>query len=153
MIVNLSSRNKSLTELATKIYSDDQLEEIMCFIGSINELNSEYPVECAREVWQGYRSSYPGDNNILIMLYNNLGEKIFGDIRKVLKSKMDFNGLSTGELLENVQKIDPEGEYLFLYTGRNDVPKISTHYTKDGYIITVEYGIMNRISSLKVELI
>lgn len=50
-----------------------------------------------------------------------------------------FESINIGESIDNVQKIDPLGDYIFLYTGRNDFPKISTHYTSDGYIIGIHY--------------
>ncbi len=55
--------------------------------------------------------------------------------------------------LEEVRAIDPDGEYLFLYTGRNDVPKVSSHYTKDGYLITIEYDESNAVVSVEQELV
>ena len=54
-----------------------------------------------------------------------------------------------GRHLSDVQTIDPEGEYLFLYTGRNDVPKVSTHYTTDGFVITITYDKNNVIEKIE----
>ena len=65
----------------------------------------------------------------------------------------DFESLNSTKTLDDVKKIDPNGEFLFLYTGRNDVPKISTHYTKDGYIILIEYEDNNQIVDITYELI
>ncbi len=70
---------------------------------------------------------------------------------EVLKS--DFDNLKTGQSLDDVREIDPDGEYLFLETGRNDTPKVSSHYTKDGYFITVEYDDANVIISINEERI
>ena len=55
--------------------------------------------------------------------------------------------------MKRTMAIDPNGEYLFLYTGRNDTPKVSSHYTKDGYLITIEYDVSNVIISINEELI
>ena len=67
--------------------------------------------------------------------------------------KSDFDKLVKGQSLDEVRAIDPNGEYLFLYTGRNDAPKVSSHYTKDGYLITIEYDVSNVITSINEELI
>ena len=68
-------------------------------------------------------------------------------------SNADFDALEEGQSLESVQGIDPNGKYLFLYTGRNDVPRRSLHFTKEGYLITIEYNDSNVITSKKMELI
>lgn len=151
--IELSPQDISLTELSSKIYSDDQLANIMQFNGLINELNVKYPFECVRKLDEGYRVAYLGNGSILIVVFDESGNKISGNIHRVSKPKSDFNILSKGQLVESVQEFDPEGDYLFLYTGRSDVPKISTHYTNDGYIITIEYDNMNKISNIEIELI
>ncbi len=151
--IKLSRQDISLIELSSNIYSDDQLTNIMQFSGSMSELNTKYPFECVRKLDEGYRVAYLGDSSILIVILDESGNKILGNIHSVSKPKSDFNILSKGQLLESVQDFDPEGDYLFLYTGRSDVPKISTHYTNDGYIITIEYDNMNKISNIEIELI
>ena len=88
-----------------------------------------------------------------VIVFDSQGNKILGDIHGVLLSKSDFDHLEKGATLNTVQEIDPAGEYLFLYTGRNDTPRLSTHYTKDGYLITIEYDYQNRVSNIYEELL
>ncbi len=68
-------------------------------------------------------------------------------------SKSDFNLLSIGQQLADVKMLDPKGDYIFLYTGRADIPRVSTHYTSDGYLITITYDDNNIISKIDFELI
>ena len=56
--------------------------------------------------------------------------------------------LTKDHSLDEVMQIDPYGEYLFLYTGRNDLPRESFHYTKDGYIVCLEYDLENQICKI-----
>ena len=65
----------------------------------------------------------------------------------------DYEWQSSLKTLDDIQKIDPNGEFLFLYAGRNDIPKISSHYTKDGYIVIIEYNDNNQIVNITQELI
>lgn len=153
MELNLSPSDKNLTELVSKTYSDSQLLEIAQFNGSINELNTQYPIECVREINNTYRVSYYGDFSIAVITFDDAGNRILGNVYSALQLKCNFDVLAIGQSLNDVQKIDPKGEYLFLYTGRNDTPKISTHYTKDGYLITIQYDDSNVISNIKKELI
>lgn len=151
--LELSPSDKNLAELVSQTYSDSQLLEIAQFNGSIRELNTHYPIECVRESGNAYRVSYFGDSSIAVITFDDAGNRILGNVYSALRLKADFDVLVNGQSLNNVQKIDPNGEYPFLYTGRNDLPKISTHYTRDGYLITIEYDDSNVISNIQEELI
>lgn len=148
-----SPSDKSLIDLVTKIYDEPQLLELAKFNGSIDELNAQYPIECLREKNGTYRAAYLGNGSIAVLLFDNSGNRYWGNIYNTQLLKSDFEGLTKGQLLEEVRKIDPNGEFLFLYTGRNDTPKVSSHYTKDGYLITIEYDASNSIISINEELI
>ena len=49
----------------------------------------------------------------------------------------EFNSLIS---LRDVIDSDPNGVYLFLYTGRDDLPKVSNHFSTDGYFISISYS-------------
>ena len=151
--IEISPLDKSLIDLATKIYDEPQLLELAKFNGSIDDLNAQYPIECFREDNGTYRVAYLGKGCIAVLLFDNSGNSYWGNIYNTQLLKSDFEVLKKGQLLEDVRKIDPNGEYLFLYTGRNDTPKASYHYTKDGYLITIEYDALNNIISISEELI
>ena len=151
--IEISPSDKSLIDLASKIYDEAQLLELAKFNGSIDELNAQYPIECLREDNGMYRVSYLGDGSIAIFLFDGSGNRFFGSTYSTQLLKSDFDGLVKGQSLDEVRAIDPNGEYLFLYTGRNDTPKVSSHYTKDGYLITIEYDVSNVIISINEELI
>ena len=151
--IEISPPGKSLIDLASRVYDEDQLLRLAKFDGSLNELNAEYPIECLRENKDTYRVSYLGNESIAVILFDASGNKLWGNIYSTQLSKADFEGLTKGQLIEEVKIIDPHGEYLFLFSGRNDTPKASTHYTKDGYLITIEYDVLNTIISINEELI
>ncbi len=153
LIIAISPPDKSMVDLASKVYDEQQLSELVKFNGSLNELNAEYPIECLREDNGTYRASYLGDGSIAVILFDDSGNILFGNIYSTQLTKSDFDGLTKGLLIEEVKTIDPNGGYLFLYTGRNDTPKVSSHYTKDGYLITIEYDDLNSIISINEELI
>ena len=151
--IAISPPDKSLVDLASKVYEKTELLELTRFDGSLNELNIKYPIECLRADNGMYRVSYLGVENIAVFLFDNLGNRFSGSIYRTQLLKSDFEGLIKGQSLNEVKAIDPNGEYLFLYTGRNDTPKISSHYTKDGYLITIEYDASNVITSINKELV
>lgn len=151
--MQLSPQDKSLGELSTKIYDEAELTTIALFVGSIQELDVNYPIECIRKTPTGYRVSYCGKTNLTSILFDSAGQRIMGSVYKMSKSKASFDILSIGKSLEDVMELDPDGSYLFLYTGRNDIPKQSIHFTVDGYLITIEYDGENLISNIVSELI
>ena len=53
----------------------------------------------------------------------------------------------------DVRGFDSCGDYFFLYSGRNDLERISYHYSKDGYLISIKYDTDNTILSVTEELI
>jgi hypothetical protein len=60
----------------------------------------------------------------------------------------EFGWFSSHLTVENSRA---EGEYLFLYTGRNDMPRVSTHYTTDHYLITVSYDESNLVANITIQ--
>lgn len=151
--IEISPSDKSIIDLSSTIYDEPKLLELAKFSGSIDALNAQYPIECFREDNGTYRATYLGNGSIAVLLFDNYGNRYWGNIYNTNLLKSDFEGLAKGQSLEEVRKIDPNGEYLFLYTGRNDTPKVSSHYTKDGYLITIEYDASNNIISINEELI
>lgn len=151
--IETSPSDKSIIDLASKIYDEPELLELAKFNGSIDELNAQYPIECLREDNSTYRAAYLGNESIAVLLFDNYGNKLLGRVYSIQLLKSDFDSLKEGQSLEEARIIDPNGEYLFLYTGRNDTPKVSSHYTKDGYLITIEYDASNAIISINKNLI
>lgn len=149
----VSPSNKTILELSTKNYDDEQLFSIAEFSESIDELNRQYPVECLREMNKGYRATYLGHKRIAVIIFDRNGERIMSHIYSLRTTKEDYNDLNEGGSIDDVITIDPEGEYLFLYSGRNDIPKRSYHYTKDGFLLTIEYDNNNTITNIRVEYI
>ena len=151
--ITISPPDKSLVDLASKMYDETQLSEISGFQGSINAINTKYPVECLREDNGTYRVSYLGDGEIAVLLFDNSGNRLWGNVYSTRLFKSDLDSLKKGQSLDDVRAMDPNGDYLFLYTSRNDTPKVSYHYTKDGYLIAIEYDVSNVIIGIKEELI
>ena len=147
-----SPSTKSVLELITQTYIRPQLEEIAQYSGNLNELNDSYPIECLRKKGDTYRVSFWGEDSLAILIFDSEGNKSFGKVYTQSPVAAEFNAVLPGKTVEDVKLIDPEGEYLFLYTGRNDYP-YSTHYTRDGYFVIVEYDSTNTVIAITKELI
>lgn len=153
MKIELSPEKKSICELVSCYYTEEDLDNIVQFEGTVNALDSQYPVECIRKTDKGYRVSYLSENGIAIIIFDVDGYKISGFTFSLSQPKLAFDSLSEESSLDDVQIIDPNGSYYFLYTGRNDVPRESVHYTTDGYMLTIEYDMLNTITGIHSVLI
>lgn len=149
----LSPPDKSLNELANTIYDKSQLLEIAMFTGTLGELDAQYPIECIRKDKNTYRVTYLGHESVSVLVFDDSGNKLFGKTYCTKMFKHDFSDLTEGKSLEEVRELDPNGEYLFLFTGRNDIPKVSYHYSRDGYLISIKYDAMYHVIDIKEELI
>lgn len=153
MSINISPSNKKIAELVRKKYSTEDLNYIISFTGTIQELCSIYPAECVREIDNGYRISYLGNSNASVLVFDRSGNYLFGNLYHLALAKSDFDVLSKGSTLEDSMRIDPNGNYLFLYTGTNNIERQSYHCTTDGYFITIKYDDNYLILSVSAELI
>lgn len=149
----ISPSDKSLIDLVSVTYEDAQLNQIAGSRGSLDALNEQYPIECLRQEQDFYRVSYLGRGAVAVLWVDGVGNVLWGAVYPMQHHSSDYDGLEAAQTLDEVMTIDPEGDYLFLYTGRNDVPRESHHYTADGYCITVAYGAQNEIVSITKTLI
>lgn len=151
MKIEISLSDKSLVDLTSTTYDMQELSNIIGFNASMRELNGKYPIECLRKDGDIYRVSYLGQDCIAVLQFDSSGNAIVGNIHTAQLLRSDFDGLVEGRSLDDVMQLDPNGDYAFLYTGRNDVPKVSSHYTKDGYRITIAYDASNIITGINEE--
>lgn len=147
-----SPTDKSIHDLATHIYARAELNEIAGFNGSVDQLDAAYPIECVRVFGDRFRISYRGEHDIAELIFDESGNKLFGQVRELALKKQNFDRFHDGGTLDDVQNLSPNGVYLFLETGRQE-PRISYHYTSDGYLIAIEYDESNRIVKMHTELI
>lgn len=150
--VQLSPDNINIAELSTKKYLDDELNSIANFEGTVEDLNRIYPVECFREFKDGYRIVYCGESKICYLTFDINGVKVFGRVYDCLKTKDDFIDIILGQSVDSVIAIDPKGDYVFLYT-ESEGSRISTHFTKDGYMIMIHYDDSLLVEKIDCELI
>ena len=147
----VSNVNNNQSIVSNTLYTDSDLEHIIQFKGSYAELDKIYPIEYEHISMGVQRVVYYGQSSIAIVMFTSDQICISGRLVQNLKPKSVFNQLEIGRSLETVRAIDRDGEFLFLYTGRNDLPRISTHYTSDGYVITVAYTDDNIIEGIQVD--
>ena len=62
---------------------------------------------------------------------------------------VEYQALAVNGALSDMLKFDPEGQYLFLFAGRNDLPRVSQHFTSDGYYLVIKYDHDGKIDEMK----
>ena len=143
------------------VYSDEQLTEIAGSNAAKDTLLENYPTTYIRAVSiaqsdlsdakPAVEVYYRGETKVLQLMFDAIsGDRLSSLFHSTFCSKNEFEPLAIGQSLSDVQAIDPNGEYWFLYTGRNDMPWVSTHYTTDGFIIRVTYDQNNVIEEIDI---
>lgn len=153
MKLEISPPDQFIKDLVSQVYSDSQLYDIYQKRGSVKELNMCYPIECLRTYGSYFRASYLGENRIAVVVFDQKDTILITRLYNISIEKKAFDKLEIGQSLQDVMQTDPDGDYLFLYTGRNDLPKISSHYTKDGYLVSIKYDESDKITEIDIELI
>ena len=150
--VEIVPSDRTLMDVVSLKYSAQQLEEISALQGTMEELDALYPIECVREDNIGYRVSYLGETEVAVLYFDTEGKHVFSHTYKLSQPRSELADISLGQTLEDVQEIDPDGRYLFLYTGINE-PRVSEHYTEDGYYFYISYDEEYTVIQIIEELI
>ena len=166
IILILSGCHNNETEVTLNsteifVYSDEQLTETAESVDTKDKLIEQYPTAYTRTVSMVQNDisnaiptvevCYRGATKVLRLMFDGIsGSKISSHFYNTCCSKNEFDTLAIGQSLLDVQTIDPGGEFNFLYTGRNDVPKVSTHYTTDGFVIIITYDSNNMIKKIDI---
>ena len=151
--MKISDPQKNVLELLTDEYSEEQLDNIDSFANNFDALNDEFPVQCIRKNESGYQVIYRSTHSILIVYFDLNYNKTFSRKFSALMRKSEFDVISIGQSIDEVRDFDSNGDYLFLYTGRADFPKISSHYTSDGYLIEITYDDAYRVTNINSQLV
>ena len=148
----MQKENITMTKMITKTYSDTEIEEIVKFEGSLKKLNSAYEIEYIRDNnGIGYKIYYWGESVVGFIGYDYFGKNPTATTFSISSSKSEFDALIIGvDTLDSVREIDPEGNYIFLYTGVR-IPSVSGHFTSDGYDIDISYDDNNVITGIDVK--
>ena len=85
-------------------------------------------------------------------VFNEAHEHMFTYFRLWSISKTDLERIQIGDSIDSVMEKDPNGDYIFLYTGHGE-PWVSSHYTEDGYYILIEYDVKMTVTGVSVSLI
>ena len=137
--IKVSDSGYKIHDLVSRIYTESELSEMTAYKGTIFEFDENYPIECIRKNYEHYTVSYLGENKVLIATFDSNGDFVYSWKYNICGLKSDFDAASAGWTIEQIIEIDPNGTYLFLYTGNHQAPFFSTHCTEDGYMIKVEY--------------
>ena len=154
-----TQQDKNIFELVSIIYDNSLLRAIETFEGTMDELNELYPIECVRKTefdsYQAYKVSYLGEDKVVVVIFDISGNKCMSWIYNLNSLKADFENLRIGQTVADVKNVDPNGYYWFLITGTGE-PLCSDHYTRDGYLITIEYEIEDntfKVADITIKLI
>lgn len=108
---------------------------------SYNDLNMRFPIEYVHHNRTNQQALYHTDNGWVLVDFG-LDEKCSGFQRISVSEKaylQDFENIAIGTSVFEITKLDPDADYDFLYASWTEYPKVSYHYTADGYRVTLYY--------------
>lgn len=149
----LSDPNTNICDLISIKYSFDDLMDIKLNFESIELLHEAYPIQCIKRIPTGFKIMYVSDDEILILFFDQAGNKIFAEINHFATREITLQEIKNGQNVTEIQEIDPNGNFIFLYASTNDAPRESTHYTSNGYMYVVSYDENYNVISVTKELI
>ena len=130
-------------------YTDEQLNQInqenITRSSSLDALERICDVQYLDKGSPDQIAVVPGDTQVLVIHYDENGEQKSQALLSLSPPSEAFETLSTDDSINDVMTIDPNADYSFTYSGRNDTQKLSLHYTKDGFCVVVAYDSNNSI--------
>ena len=152
--------NANFLENITTCYTDEELNSIVRFQGTVAELNHQYPIELVYDTEAASETEevsyqvyvYKGKEAFVCLFYNG-DKRCFGTFHRLSYYLDDYlAGLSIGMDYNEVRKFDPEGDYTLFESEfyLNDIE--SDHFTKDGYYIILHYDDSFRVDEIETHL-
>ncbi len=120
----------------------DELSELLESKPTLEELNARIPLEFVRKLETSYKAVVKTDQGWVQVFFEQDGTFFdsveMGELKGVLKD--DLLRIPIGVSVKQVQKIDPDGDYDFMFTSWSGYPQTSHHYTSDGYAFSIDYN-------------
>ena len=148
-------------EIVEYDYTDEELYEIADCLGKKEDILLHYYTDKVKTIMllqnpndetgteEGSLVVYRGKTKILMLTFDSCGNKLSSEFHEMNVKKDAFDTIRVGSMLSEVQTVDPTGGYFFLYTGRND-PRVSAHYTTDGFLINITYDNHNVVENIEI---
>lgn len=122
---------------------DEKFEEWLKYDSNLEEAKKIFPKNCISKIKTGYIIRFHCVDKVAVIYFDEEGiQSKFGAAvyNKTTLKSTDFNsGLIDKNLNYIIHKLDPDGYYPFLYVSVNVSEPESTHFTADGYIVTIKY--------------
>ena len=122
---------------------------------SLKDMSKKIPLEFIREIDNNYRSIVKTEQGWVLLFFDSDGTFLriqeLGALNST--SKDDFLEVTVGMSVYDIQEIDPKGNYNFMYASWSEYPRMSFHYTSDGYEIIVSYNSRYNVINIYTGLI
>lgn len=149
-VVKIDESENSLQFVSPEVDSEI-LFKLLSMRPSIDELNSAIPLSFIKTTETGYTTIFQTEKGMVLVSFDAQQVYSHAQILRIAQgiSEKEMDNIAIGSHLEDVMLIDPDGEYLFLYTSSSDVPLISQHLLENGVQYTFFYDEEFHIISIK----
>lgn len=151
----ICSATDNCIDCVKQTVSYDALFELLKAEPTLEELNVSISLEFVRKLDTSYRAVMKTDQGWHQVFFNQDGtfaESVkMGELKSVLKD--DLLKIPFGMPVKQVQEIDPDGNYNFMFSSWSGYPKRSYHYTSDGYVFSIYYNDAFEVIDISFSLI
>lgn len=154
MKTEISDNSLNVIDLITKKYSDSDLKYMSSLDYTLKEQDKNYSIECLRKINDGdYKAIYRSEDQFLFVIFDKKGNKKFSHVVAASPNKEEFETLKNGSYILEVKKVDSTQEYNVGNISSSSSSKLTRHFTKDGFQVTIFYDKNFNISEVKYELL
>ena len=132
-----------------RLYTEQDLLAITESESNLDALLTQYPTLYTKIAYGQYQVAHYGKESVAITLFDEEKNFLFGKIYNCTLNSNAFDHLQIGDSLDAVMDLDPDGDYIFLQTGRGS-PRVSKHYTLDKSEILITYDETLRIVDISI---
>lgn len=150
----VSDETKNIESLVQNMYTNEELEQINNLELNYDALNKKYKIECLRKINDGnYKAIYRSEDKFLFVIFDKKGNKKYSHVVAASPNKEEFETLKNGSYILEVKKVDSTQEYNVGNISSSSSSKMTRHFTKDGFQVTIFYDKNFNISEVKYELL
>lgn len=148
--MNIIKSDIPIMDLVTNEYKYSSVTSFLNKDPNVNELNSKFKNNFYKYFLDMYYTVIKTDEGMLIVYFDT-------NMRLEGWSKISFSENSTYESLKSlsknislydVLKLDPNGNYPFIYSGWSGYPRMSYHFFKNGTVYLIQYDSLDKVISI-----
>lgn len=138
--ISISESQNSLHYIVSS-HNYEELHNAIVSQPSIDELHKSISIDFVKITASGYETVFQTEKGFILVGFDS--NRVYSYTKEIHfsqgVSEASFANITQGMPLSEIHKIDPHGDYSFLYASVSGIPAISHHYFESGTHYTIYY--------------